>query len=155
MSSFTVQNQDRVLMRDSTILSLTGTGASGTTVAFLGQASSVKISLRREFADVTAAVDEFSSKRVTRWADGIVEVSGFSQLAGSKFSALFAQGSVAVLQFIESSTGDTWQLVCCAAELDKEIGSEATKDRLRLIQMGTPMYGPAGASPTIIALEVF
>jgi hypothetical protein len=150
-----VQNQDRVLLRDCTVLSLTGTGSGGAAVAFLGQTASVKISLRREFADVTAAADEFSSRRATRWGDGSVEISGFSQLAGSKFAALFSQGSTAVLQFTESSTGDVWQLICCASELDKVMGNEATKDRLKLIQVGTPQYAAAGGTPANISLEVF
>ena len=155
MSSITVENQDRVLLRDCTILSLTGTGNSGSTIAFLGQASSVKISLRREYADVTAAADEFSSRRVIRWGDGTVEIAGFSQLTGSKFSALFAQGSTAVLQFVEAASGDVWQLICCTAELDKEIGMDATKDHLKLIQIGTPMWAAAGGTPANISLDVF
>jgi len=153
MSFPTIQNQDRVLLRDCTILSLTGTGSDGVTVSFLGQASTVKITLRREFADVTAASDEFSSRRVTRWGDGAVEIAGFSQLAGSKFAALFVQGSLAVLQFTESSTGDVWQLACCVAEMDKDLGLDATKDRIRLIQIGAPLYAADGGSPTAITLE--
>jgi hypothetical protein len=149
----TVQNQDRVILRDCTVLSLTGTGSGGTAIAFLGQAATVRITIRREFADVTAAADGYSSRRPTRWGDGSVEIAGFSQLAGSKFAALFAQGSSAVLQFSEATSGDTWQLICCISELDKELGLEATKDRLKLIQVGTPQYAAAGGTPANIPLE--
>jgi hypothetical protein len=153
MSLPTVLNQDRVILRDCTVLSLTGTGSDGAAIAFIGQAATVKISIRREFADVTAAADGFSSRRPTRWGDGVVEILGFSQLTGSKFAALFAQGSAAVLQFSEATVGDTWQLICCASELDKDMGLEATKDRLKLIQVGTPQYGTGGAAPSDIPLE--
>jgi hypothetical protein len=150
----TVQNQDRVLLRDCTVLSITGTGSTtGATVAFLGQAAAVKINLKREFADVTAAADGFTSRRVIRWGEGAAEISGFSQLAGSKFAALFAQGGTAILQFAESSTGDVYQLICCAVELDKEMGLDATKDRIRLAQIGTPQYASSGGTPENIPLE--
>jgi hypothetical protein len=153
MTLATVQNLDRVVLLDCTILSLTGTtSGTGSTVAFLGQAASVRISLKREFADVTAAADGFSSRRATRWGDGAVEIAGFSQLAGSKFAALFAQGSYAILQFGESSTGDVWQLACCSSEYEKDLGLDATKDRIRLIQVGPPLYATAGGTPVAIPL---
>jgi hypothetical protein len=147
-------NQDRVLLRDSQILQMSGTGANAVAINLLAQTASARISIRRLFADVTAAADQFSSRRVTRFGDGSVEIYGFSQLAGSKFAALFAQGSTAVLQFTEASTGDVWQLVCCLAEYDKDMGLEATKDRIKLIQVGVPFYAAAGGVPAALPLEV-
>jgi hypothetical protein len=153
MSFPTVDNQDRAFLRDSTVCLMTGSNTGAATIALLGVIMSARINLKREFADVTAAADQFTSRRVTRWGEGFVDVVGFSQLTGSKFAALFAQGSTAFLQFTESSTGDVWQLVCCMAEFEKDLGLDATKDRLRLTIIGIPQYGAAGATPVNLSLE--
>lgn len=152
-----ITNQDHAIMRDVTVytvanLPAAGT-AAGTAVAYLAVIETIEISLKREYADTTGSADFGKSSRAVRWGEGSVRMAGFSQVAGSKFASLFAQGGHALLNFQEAATGDVYQLVCRCEELSKSLGKEATKDSLTLQQEGVPFYAPAAGILAAMVLE--
>lgn len=147
-------NQDRRMMRDVTIFSLTIENEQGTPTPIdcIGIVHTVEIRLVREFVDVTAAGDIATTSRAIRWGRGSVRLSGFSTGTSSKFAGLYATGSHALLQFVESSGGDSYALLCGLQELAKSLGDSITRDSLTLSVEGVPYYQPGGA--TVLAAMV-
>ena len=148
-----IQNQDRHVGTDVTVLSITS--SSGAVVTnILGEFKKMELNLKKVFATVTAANDGFSSRRPVRWGEGSLSLEGYSQVTGSKFATLFNNASTATLQLQCASTGDLWQVQVTLDEYSTSIGDLETTDTVKLTQVGQPYYGANGSAVSALALGV-
>lgn len=151
-------NPTRHLFKDVSVFSVSNFpydgSILGTATNFLGNVETAEITVKREKVDITGATDLGHSSRIARWSEGSLSITGYSNITGSIYAAIYAQGGHAILQLTEAaSTGDIWELVVTCEEYKKSMGKDATKETITFPIEGIPYYGPAAASPTAMTLE--
>ena len=149
----------RTIFRDCTVIQcapVSAGGNIGSAVSVLGTVESADIMLKREFIVTTSNFDNGESSRAVRFGKGSVKLTGMSDSLDSSFALIFASSSHQLLQFTESVSGKSFQLICTCEDYNLNLGEKSpNKETLTLGQEGVPLMALGGGSLTAMSIDSF